>query len=193
MTQPTPDTVLAFFKALAHESRLKILGLLATQERNVQDLARALDLREPTVSHHLALLRDLGLVRLRLAGNVHWYGLEADALADIARTVLSRERIQSLAEGFDASADARRILEGYLTPDGRLKDFPAQRKKRRVVLAWLAGQFEPGRRYAEAEVNDLLLTRFHDCAILRRELIGYRMMARENGIYWRLPQEAWTE
>ena len=50
------ETLLAFFKALADESRLRIVGLLAEREYSVQALAQALALKEPTVSHHLAVL-----------------------------------------------------------------------------------------------------------------------------------------
>ena len=56
------EKLLGFFKAMADESRLRIIGLLAHRERSVQELAAALDLKEPTVSHHLAILKAQGLV-----------------------------------------------------------------------------------------------------------------------------------
>ena len=59
------ETLLAFFKAMADESCLRIIGLLAQGERSVQQLAQALELREPTVSHHLAVLKAQGLVTVR--------------------------------------------------------------------------------------------------------------------------------
>ena len=59
------EKLLGFFKAMADESRLRIVGLLAHRERSVQELAAALDLKEPTVSHHLAILRAQGLVTVR--------------------------------------------------------------------------------------------------------------------------------
>jgi hypothetical protein len=40
-------------------------------------------------------------------------------------------------------------------------------------------------------VNQILQTRYWDSATLRRELVGYRMLAREKGIYWRLPEKEW--
>ena len=48
------QTLVHFLKTLAHESRLKLLGLLAEREYSVGELAELLDLKEPTVSHHLA-------------------------------------------------------------------------------------------------------------------------------------------
>ncbi|MCA9964369.1 MAG: winged helix-turn-helix transcriptional regulator, partial [Anaerolineales bacterium] len=56
------EQLLQFFKVLGNKNRLQILGLLANEERNVGELALMLDLKEPTVSHHLALLKELGLV-----------------------------------------------------------------------------------------------------------------------------------
>ena len=77
--------LLQFFKALAHESRLRLLGLVAAREHSVQELAELVALKEPTVSHHLAMLREAGLVRLRPDGNTHWYGLDQKALSRFAR------------------------------------------------------------------------------------------------------------
>jgi hypothetical protein len=47
-------------------------------------------------------------------------------------------------------------------------------------------QFEEGVRYSEAQVNETIKRYHPDSATLRRELIGNRLMQRENGIYWRV-------
>jgi hypothetical protein len=78
-------------------------------------------------------------------------------------------------------------------PEGRLKTIPASRRKRWVVLKWLARQFDEGRDYPEAEVNAALQRRHWDSATLRRELIGHRMMGREAGVYRRLPEAGWKD
>jgi hypothetical protein len=65
------------------------------------------------------------------------------------------------------------------------KEIPASRKKRLVILKWLVNQFEVGINYPERLVNDILKRYHPDCATLRREFIGYKLMQRENGIYWR--------
>ena len=84
MDTPAQSKLLQFFKALAHESRLKLLGLVAQREHSVQELAALVGLKEPTVSHHLAMLKNLGLVSQRQDANTHWYALEPDApLLDI--------------------------------------------------------------------------------------------------------------
>src|SRR5882757_11252533 len=82
------ETLLAFFKAMADASRLAIVGLLAGGERSVQDLARALDLKEPTVSHHLAVLKAQGIVTARAEGTTRWHALDRAALERLSKRVL---------------------------------------------------------------------------------------------------------
>ena len=187
---PDTDTLLAFFKAMANESRLRIVGLIAEREHSVQDLARLLDLKEPTVSHHLAALRALGLVNVRVEGVTHWNRLNSEALTGFNRALLERGAVEQLAE--PAETDSERIIANFLGDDGLLKTLPASRKKRWFILEWLMEGFEDHRRYREAEVNAILQQRHWDSATLRREMVGYRMLTRENGIYWRLPREGWV-
>src|SRR5580698_5696359 len=193
MDNSDPSKLLQFFKALAHESRLKLLGLVAQREHSVQELAGLVGLKEPTVSHHLSMLKEVGLVSQRQDGNTRWYRLEPEAIANLAKRVLSREQIAGLAgEPSTETPDWQaKVLESFVGPDGKLKTIPASRKKRWAVLAWLVRQFEDGRRYPEAEINARLLERHEDSATLRRAFIGYRMMAREAGVYWRLPESEW--
>lgn len=184
--------LLPYFKALAHESRLKLLGLLAQREHSVQELAQLVGVREPTVSHHLAMLRYLGFVRLREDGNTHWYGFQPEALTQLAKRLSNPGALAGLAARSSPEDWMAKVIESFVRPDGTLTGIPASRKKRWVVLAWLARQFELGRRYPEAEVNATLQRHHWDSATLRREFIGYRMMARDAGVYWRLPEDDWV-
>lgn len=152
----------------------------------MQELAQYAGVSEPTASHHLALLRGAGLVRVRKDGQTHWYALDVDALRALGRALASKEALAPL------ESEDERVVRNYLTPDGRLKAFPATRKKRRAILVWLVQQFEEGRRYREAEVNALIETRHPDRETFRRELIGYRMLARKGGVYWREPESVWA-
>lgn len=181
--------LLAFFKAMANESRLRIVGLLATRERSVQELAQLLALSEPTVSHHLAVLKDIGLVAVRAEGVVHWHALVPKALAGMNRTLLDKNNVAALATR-GAEPDAR-VLMSFVDSNGLMKRIPASRSKRLVILKWLVRKFEENKRYPEARVNETIQRHHWDSATLRRELIGHRMMAREKGIYWRLPELEW--
>lgn len=77
---------------------------------------------------------------------------------------------------------------------GRLVQIPAKRKKRLVVLRWLADHFRPAERYSEAQVNDVLRRYHEDVASLRRAMVDEELMQRARGLYWRagtLPPPGW--
>lgn len=78
----------------------------------------------------------------------------------------------------------QKVLRTYLS-DGRLRLIPRAGAKRRIVLDYLATQFEPGVRYSEAQVNAVLRVYHDDFAALRRYLIDEGLLSRENGLYWR--------
>ena len=176
--------VLRFFKSLADASRLRMLGILAGGERSVEELAALLDLRPPTVSHHLAILRDLGLVSMRADGNLHVYRLDEEALRALSRDVLSLERVAAFADSVEAEAWERKVLRDFFDGE-RLKEIPASRKKRAVILRRLAHEFQPGLRYRETEVNEVLKRHHADPATLRRELVGAGLLQRAHSVYWR--------
>src|SRR5215510_11006353 len=67
-----------FLKALAHESRLMILCILAESEKSVSELEDLLNLRQPTVSQQLARLRADGLVSTRRNGKTIYYNLASE-------------------------------------------------------------------------------------------------------------------
>lgn len=64
-----------FFKTLGDETRLKILKLLSIREMCVCEVMVALDLTQPTASHHLNLLENAGLVKDRKAGTWVFYSI----------------------------------------------------------------------------------------------------------------------
>jgi DNA-binding transcriptional ArsR family regulator len=68
------DPVL-FAKALADETRQKIMKLCCCGWISVGDIVRRLDVTQPTVSHHLAVLREAGLVSVREKGKQSFYRL----------------------------------------------------------------------------------------------------------------------
>jgi DNA-binding transcriptional ArsR family regulator len=67
-----------FLKALAHESRLMMLCILAEGEKSVSELEQELGLRQPTVSQQLARLRADGLVSTRREGKTIYYTVASD-------------------------------------------------------------------------------------------------------------------
>jgi hypothetical protein len=179
------NTLLQFFKVLGNESRLKILGLLANQERSVGELAEHLELKEPTVSHHLAMMKELGLVDVRAEGNTRIYQLNVKFLETMNKEMLSQSNLASLAQPASPAGEGEKILRNYLDGE-RVKAIPAQYKKQKVLLEWMLAKFEDGRRYSESEINEIIKRHHPDSAWFRRSFIDQKLMARENGIYWRL-------
>jgi DNA-binding transcriptional ArsR family regulator len=68
-----------FLKALADTTRLRILGLLTVRELCVCEVMVALDLTQPTASHHLRILENVGLVKDRKEGKWVFYSLHEPA------------------------------------------------------------------------------------------------------------------
>lgn len=176
--------LLTYLKTLADLSRLRILGALASQERTVEELAEMLDLKAPTVSHHLARLRALELVQTRADGVTRWNRLEVAGLERLAKMLAAPQVVATLAADVEGMSWERKTLRDFLDGE-RLKEIPAHLKKRQVILRWLANQFEWDREYSEVEVNEVLKRRHPDSATLRRELIGEQLLARDHGRYWR--------
>jgi DNA-binding transcriptional ArsR family regulator len=71
------------FEVLAEESRRRILDLLIEQERPVGDLVERLALSQPTVSKHLKVLRDAGLVDSRNDAQRRIYRVRTDPLREV--------------------------------------------------------------------------------------------------------------
>lgn len=161
-------------KAIADETRLRILGLLADQDHSGKQLADALELTAPTISHHMRRLIDAGVVSEQRDAQRHVYSLNAELL----RTVRSTGG-PAKTPGEDSRARTLR----HFFKDGRLVSIPAGRKQRVIVLQFLLEQFDHGREYPEREVNDLLGSYNQDYATLRRELVDYGYLVRDKGIY----------
>jgi DNA-binding transcriptional ArsR family regulator len=193
MSQEELQQLLLYLKAIANETRLKLLGLIADQERSVGELAELLNLKEPTISHHLTVLGDL--VRMRAAGNTHFYRLNGTALQELNKNLLTPERISHLVQP-DVDAADRKVLDAFLEGE-RLKKIPDHLRKRMVILKWLANQFEEQVTYSEGQVNEMIKRHHPDSATLRRELIEFKFMQRDHGNYWRIPdadrEVLWTE
>jgi DNA-binding transcriptional ArsR family regulator len=198
----TLETLLGFLKALADQSRLRLLGALAGGSRSVEELAATLDLKAPTVSHHLARLKALNLVAMRADGNTHLYWLNTPELERLAKlfgalsapaaltSIVSNAASGQASDGpRDLFADVadpweRKVLRDFFDGE-RLREIPATAKKRLVIVKWLAGRFAWDRTYSETEVNAIIKPHHHDFAYLRRDMIGAKLMRRENGQYWR--------
>src|SRR5262245_26516884 len=74
--EATSGQLVQLFKLLADDTRLRILSFLQqTDELNVREFCKLLRQRQPSVSHHLALLRNAGLIDMRREGKHNFYRL----------------------------------------------------------------------------------------------------------------------
>ena len=180
------DQLLRFFQVFSNESRLKIIGHLAGGEKSVGELADLLQLKEPTVSHHLAELKGIGLVSARAEGTMRIYRLETKALEAISKDIFAQPNLAALVKPSELTEEERTLRTWV--KDGRIVDIPAQEKKKQILIRWLARQIDPKRRWTEREFSEWLSQFNEDYAFLRRYLVDNHYMARENGIYWRTPE-----
>ena len=171
-------------RALADPTRIRILGLLAERSMYGQELARVLDVKPPTVSHHISPLVMAGLVRVRRENNYHYYELDSDGIQHLAESTQHIARLLFASNPLPPKSDERARVLATFIKEGRLVSIPAQYKKRRYVMEELARSFEWGRLYDEKEVSAILKTFHDDVASLRRELIDEKIMMRESGRYW---------
>ena len=81
------------FNAVAEPRRRDILNYLALQERPVGDIVAALELEQPSVSKHLRVLKDVGLVRARREGRQMLYRVNADAIRPLHEWAGTFERL----------------------------------------------------------------------------------------------------
>ena len=186
------QNMLRFFKALADESRLKIIGILATQECSVEELAVLLELKEPTISHHLTKLKQLELVRMRPEGNTHFYQLDKEIWQSMSKEVFNAEKITSFADDVNLRTWEIKVLNTYIDGDFQnsesmqyLREIPNASKKRLTILKWIIDKFEIGVNYPVDTVDEILKRYYPDFETLRKALVDSRLMKEDNGIYWR--------
>lgn len=194
------EKMVAYHKAMGDPTRLRMLMLLSEREYSGQELAELLHLSQPTITHHAAKLREAALIKERRDKNtvyfsVNRYFIETGAEASV-NYILNRKEgnpMDDPAQAAEISSLKQSVLRNFFAKDGRLKQIPAQLKKKVIVLEYLAEQLEPGRKYEEKEINEFIKSYHDDFATLRRELIMHQFMYRENGIYELNPRTMWTQ
>ena len=183
MDEPNIERQAAFFKALSHPARLLIVNLVLSHPRHGEELALILSLNPATISHHLAILTEAGLLTAR---KDQYYQVYSPVEGVLKRTLAELITISQAeaASGMEEDAFRKKVLQTFFK-HGRLVSIPAQLKKRQVILEKIVEVFEPERAYSEKEVNFALLDFHEDVAALRRGLVEAGLMEREAGIYRR--------
>ena len=168
---------------LAEDDRLKVVAAMALGASTVDEVADATALDARRTAAALERLAAGGLVVTDADGK--GLRLAADRFKAAAQAEAKRRAEAEPGDSFEGVApEAATVLRNFVS-DGRLRQIPANRAKRRVVLDWLAGRFEPGKTYPERDVNLLLGMAHADVAALRRYLVDEEFLERRDGFYWR--------
>ena len=85
------------------------------------------------------------------------------------------------------------VIRHFITEQGRLKQLPAQLKKRLIVLEHLTSRLDPGKLYSERDMNEFIKDFHEDFATIRRELYIHRFVNRNNEIYVVNSREEWKD
>jgi hypothetical protein len=178
--EPAPPDPARLAGLLADDDRRRVWAAVELGAGTLGEIAAATGFDEPTAAKALARLRTAGLVSVTTTGRL---GVDPAPLRAAARG--SSERTRTVDEHGDQPDDVRKVLRSFVI-DGRITALPTNRSKRRTVLDWLAQRFEPGRRYPEREVTDLLDGHGVDRVTLRRYLVDEDFLGRESGEYWRI-------
>ncbi|MBN2147369.1 MAG: metalloregulator ArsR/SmtB family transcription factor [Anaerolineales bacterium] len=173
----------ALFKALGHPVRLLILNLIHAKPRHGEELALILSLNPATVSHHLTLLSDAGLLAARKDQYYQTYSLVGQLLKKTLAELVFMQQAD-LPRSVEVDAYRKKVLATFMR-HGRVTKIPAQLKKRQVILEKIAEAFEPGQPYPEREVNIILLDFNDDVAALRRGLVEAGLITRKDNVYHR--------
>jgi hypothetical protein len=177
---PEPRDLLAL---LAEPDRLKALAAVALGAATLAEVAERAGLAPREAARALNRLVAGGL----LEGEA---GKEYEVRTAVLRAAARRPAADREDDGAEGSEVVGRFLRG-----GRLVAIPAARGKRLAVLDHLAGLFQPGRRYPEREVNEILRAWHPDYALLRRYLVDEGFLdradepapsgSRSDKVYWR--------
>ena len=179
---PEPRDLLAL---LAEPDRLRAFAAVVLGADNLIDVAEWARLEPRAAARALNRLVAGGLLEGAAAKD---YRVRTEVLKEAARRHAAARREGAVEGGSEVLG---RFVQG-----GRLVAIPAARGKRLAVLNHLAGLFEPGRRYPEREVNEILRAWHPDYAMLRRYLVDEGFLdradepapsgSRSDKVYWRV-------
>jgi len=158
---------------LADRSNLLAFAAIVLGAGNLEELVATTGLEPRVAERSISHLVGGGLV-------LDLPGLEVNhaAVRDAART--------PTPELHGATAEQAAVLRNFVDERGRLIELPARAGRRRIVLEYLAGLFEPGLEYDERKVNETLRRLHDDYATTRRYLVDEGLLDRDAGVYRRV-------
>ncbi|MCM3114154.1 metalloregulator ArsR/SmtB family transcription factor [Neobacillus sp. MER 74] len=189
------DKIVSFYKTMGDPTRIRIVAILAKGPLHGQAIAGKLGLSAPTITHHLKKLREVHVVYDRRVKNTIYFYLNESLINQQAKvfTELLEKKGEELDEMVESSLERQKIIENFFTKTGKLKNIPAQRKKKLIVFEHMIQGLKMGEKYEEKQLNEFIKKFHDDYATIRREFIINHYMFRENGIYELNPEEMWAK
>lgn len=176
-----------FFKCFSDRSRVDIINLLKSNGSGYAELiAKQLSLTSATVCFHLKKLEAAGIVKSEREQFYVMYSLSGNFMN------MTIDDILSLGGGSEAEKSAEREKIKYendvvknFVKNGKLINLPAQKKKREIILNYIAEKFTPNRDYTEKEVNLIISELYDDFCTVRREMVVLGIMTRNRDLIYR--------
>lgn len=176
---------LEIFKCLADNSRLKIINSLMIEPMYVELLAERLALSTSTVSFHLKKMMDANIVSSRKEQYYTIYSLNEEILTMNFKDLIKDNRKEDEILNQREEEYKDKVIKSFFKYD-KLKGIPVQKKKKQIVLEKIVESFNEGKDYTEKEVNLIIADIHDDFCTIRRDLVGFNLMERKNGIYRRI-------
>jgi len=173
---------LSVFKALADETRIKIVRALTEKDMYVEILAERIGLTPATVSFHLKKLQAAGLVEQKREQYYMMYSLRKELLNISLSSLISEEEANASQEEIREIQYRQKVLKSFM-PYGVCEILPAQIKKRMIILEEIIERFDIGKTYDEKYVNETISVVHADYCTVRRTFIGLGWMTRDGGKY----------
>jgi len=176
------ENLAVVFKALADPTRLRLVALIVDKERCGQDLAAELKVSGATVSHHLRVLREAGLLKESRQSPYTFFSLDHKALQGAVRSVSNKKTVSDLAGEGQLPPEQRKVIRAFF--DGpRLAQWPAQHKKKLIVLEEILRRLPRRKEYSERTLSKYIEAIYEDFCTIRRDFIRYGYMTRNKGRY----------
>ena len=176
------DDCIKIFKCLSDKSRILIINNLMEGPMYVELLAKRLNLSPSTVSFHLKKLEDSNIVRAVKEQYYVVYYLNEDIFSKSIKDLINIGDVERDVQSERENEYRESVIKNFFEY-GKLKSIPVQKKKRRIVLEEICKSFEEGKSYSEREVNIIIADFNDDFCTIRREMVGFNLLERENGIY----------
>jgi hypothetical protein len=189
------DRLVAFHKTMGDPARIRIIALLSNGPLHGQAIAGKLGLTPPTITHHLNKLKAINSIYQRRDKNTIYYYVNESVIKQQAKVLINLfdKKEGEMEEMLEMHNEKQKVIENFITKEGKLKNIPAQRKKKLFIFEHIASGLKMGKKYPEKELNEYIKKFHEDYATIRREFIINHFMYRENGIYELNPTEMWAK